>query len=54
VIGVGLALIIAAVILLFYSAWAAAPLGIVGFALVMLWFAGFGRRRSRMSGTGAK
>ena len=53
-IGVGIALIIAGIILLFYSAWAAAPLGIVGLALVMLWFAGFGRRRSRVSDTGTK
>jgi Flp pilus assembly protein TadB len=54
VIGVGLALIIAGIILLFYSPWAAAPVGIVGLALVVLWFAGFGRRRSRASGSGAK
>jgi Flp pilus assembly protein TadB len=54
VIGVGLALIIAGIVLLFYSPWAAAPVGIVGLALVVLWFAGFGRRRSRVSGTGAK
>ena len=53
-IGVGLALIIAGVILLFYSPWAAAPVGIVGLALVILWFAGFGRRRSRVSDTSAK
>jgi len=49
VIGVGIALIIAGVVLLFYVPWAAAPVGIVGIALVALWFAGFGRRSSRMS-----
>jgi Flp pilus assembly protein TadB len=54
VIGVGITLIVAGVILLFYSPWAAAPVGAVGLALVMLWFAGFGRRRSRVSETGAK
>ena len=53
-IGVGIALIIAGIILLFYSAWAAAPLGFVGLALVVLWFVGFGRRRSRVSDTSAK
>jgi len=54
VIGVGIALIIAGIVLLFYSAWAALPVGIVGLALVALWFAGFGRRRSPVSDTGAK
>lgn len=52
-IGVGIALIIAGVVLLFYSAWAAAPVALVGLALAVLWFAGFGRR-SRMSDTGTK
>jgi hypothetical protein len=54
VIGVGIALIIAGVVLLFYSAWAAAPVGIVGLALIVLWLAGFGRRTSRVSDSGAK
>lgn len=53
-IGVGVALIITGVVLVFYSPWAAAPVGIVGLALVVLWFAGFGRRRSRVSDTSAK
>ena len=53
-IGVGIALIIVGVVLLFYSPWAAAPVGIVGLALVMLWLAGFGRRRSRVSDSSAK
>ena len=53
-IGVGIALIIAGIVLIFYSEWAAAPVGTVGIALVVLWFVGFGRRRSRVSDTGAK
>jgi hypothetical protein len=49
VIGVGIALIMAGIVLLFFLPWAAAPVAVVGIVLVALWFAGFGRRTSRVS-----
>jgi hypothetical protein len=44
VIGVGVALVILGIVLVFLVPWAGIPVAIVGLALCLLWFAGFGRR----------
>lgn len=46
-IGVGIALIIGGVILLFLVPWVGWVVGFVGLFLAVLWFAGFGRRAAR-------
>jgi Flp pilus assembly protein TadB len=46
-IGVGIALLIFGVILLFVVPWVGIPVGIVGLVLAVLWIAGFGRRAAR-------
>jgi uncharacterized membrane protein YccF (DUF307 family) len=42
-IGVGIALLIVGIIVLFLIPWVGIPVGIVGLALAVLWLAGFGR-----------
>ena len=46
-IGVGIALLVVGVILLFVVPWVGVPVGIVGAVLATLWVAGFGRRAAR-------
>lgn len=46
-IGVGIALVIAGLVLLFFEPWVGAPLAVIGLALAVLWLAGFGRRVMR-------
>lgn len=46
-IGVGIAFVLVGIIFLFIAPWAGIPVGIVGLVLVILWFAGFGRRDGR-------
>jgi Flp pilus assembly protein TadB len=46
-IGVGVALIVVGIILLFVVPWVGIPVGIVGLILAILYFAGFGRRAAR-------
>jgi Flp pilus assembly protein TadB len=43
-IGLGLALLVIGLIFLFIIPWVGIPVGIVGVILVILYFAGFGRR----------
>lgn len=43
-IGVGILLVVAGVVLLVLMPWAGVPLTVVGLLLVALWLAGFGRR----------
>ncbi|HUZ98329.1 MAG TPA: hypothetical protein VMU74_03125 [Gaiellaceae bacterium] len=43
-IGVGVAFLIAGIVLVFLIPWAGIPVAIVGLVLCLLWFAGFGRR----------
>jgi Flp pilus assembly protein TadB len=43
-IGVGIAMIVIGVIFLFVIPWVGIPVGIVGLALTVAYFAGFGRR----------
>ncbi|MDX6467931.1 MAG: hypothetical protein QOI27_2971 [Gaiellaceae bacterium] len=43
-IGVGVALLVVGIILLFMLPWVGIPLGVVGLVLLVLWLAGFGRR----------
>jgi hypothetical protein len=43
-IGIGVALLILGIILLFLVPWVGIPVGIVGLVLAILWLAGFGRR----------
>jgi 4-hydroxybenzoate polyprenyltransferase len=43
-IGVGLALLVVGIILLFMLPWVGIVLGVVGIVLSFLYFAGFGRR----------
>jgi phosphotransferase system glucose/maltose/N-acetylglucosamine-specific IIC component len=46
-IGAALALIVLGIIFLFIVPWVGIPAGIVGLILVILYFAGFGRRAAR-------
>jgi len=46
-IGVGIALIVVGVVLLFVIPWVGIPVGVVGLVLAVLYFAGFGRRAAR-------
>ena len=46
-IGVGIALVVLGVILLFLIPWVGIPVAIVGLVLAVLYFAGFGRRAAR-------
>jgi len=46
-IGVGIALVIVGVALLFIAPWVGPPVAVVGLALAVLWLAGFGRRAAR-------
>jgi hypothetical protein len=46
-LGAALALIVLGVIFLFIIPWVGIPAGIVGLILVILYFAGFGRRAAR-------
>jgi hypothetical protein len=46
-IGVGVAMLVVGLILLFMLPWVGIVLGIVGLVLTVLWFAGFGRRAAR-------
>jgi hypothetical protein len=46
-IGVGVALVILGVIMLFLVPWVGWIVGFVGLFLAILWFAGFGRRAAR-------
>jgi hypothetical protein len=46
-IGVGLALIVIGIILLFMLPWVGIVLGVVGIVLSVLYLAGFGRRAAR-------
>jgi uncharacterized membrane protein YccF (DUF307 family) len=48
-IGLGLAFIIAGIVLLFIVPWVGIPVGIVGLVLAVLYLAGFGRRAARES-----
>jgi Flp pilus assembly protein TadB len=43
-IGVGLALLVIGVVLLFFVPWVGIPLGIVGVGLLVAYLAGFSRR----------
>jgi hypothetical protein len=47
VIGVGIALVVVGVIFLFVIPWVGIVVGLVGVALAIGWFAGFGRRAAR-------
>ena len=46
-IGVGIALLIVGIVLLFFIPWVGIPVGIVGLVLAALWLAGFGRSAAR-------
>ena len=46
-IGLGIAMVVIGVILLFIIPWVGIPVGIVGLVLAVLYFAGFGRRAAR-------
>jgi Flp pilus assembly protein TadB len=46
-IGLGFALLVVGIILLFLVPWVGIPVGIVGLVLAVLWLAGFGRRAAR-------
>jgi Flp pilus assembly protein TadB len=46
-IGVGIALVVIGIVLLFIIPWVGIPVGIVGIVLAALYFAGFGRRAAR-------
>jgi hypothetical protein len=46
-IGVGIALLIVGIVLLFFVPWVGAPLAVVGLLFAVLWLAGFGRRIMR-------
>ena len=46
-IGVGIALVVVGVIFLFVIPWVGIVVGLVGLALAVAWFAGFGRRAAR-------
>lgn len=46
-IGVGIALVVVGVVLLFLVPWVGWIVGFVGLLLAVLWFAGFGRRAAR-------
>jgi Flp pilus assembly protein TadB len=46
-IGVGIALVVVGLIFLFVIPWVGIIVGIVGIALAVAWFAGFGRRAAR-------
>jgi hypothetical protein len=46
-IGVGLALLVVGIIMLFVMPWVGIVLGVVGLVLAVLWIAGFGRRAAR-------
>jgi len=46
-IGVGLALVIVGIVMLFLVPWVGWVVCVVGLALAILWFAGFGRRAAR-------
>jgi hypothetical protein len=48
-IGAALALIVVGIVMLFMLPWAGIAVGVVGFVLVTLWLAGFGRRPSRQA-----
>lgn len=43
-IGVGIALVIVGIVLVFLIPWAGIPVAIVGLVLCLFWLAGFGRR----------
>jgi Flp pilus assembly protein TadB len=44
-IGLGIALVLVGIILLFILPWVGIPVGIVGLVLAILWFAGVARGR---------
>jgi Flp pilus assembly protein TadB len=46
-IGVGIALVVVGIIFLFVIPWVGIVVGVVGIALAIAWFAGFGRRAAR-------
>ncbi len=46
-IGVGIALLIVGIVLLFVVPWVGIPVGVVGLVLAVLWLAGFGRSVAR-------
>ena len=46
-IGVGIALVIVGIVLLFFEPWIGGVLVVVGLVLAVLWLAGFGRRGMR-------
>jgi Flp pilus assembly protein TadB len=46
-IGVGIALAMVGIVLLFILPWVGVPVAIVGLVLSVLWVAGFGRRAMR-------
>jgi hypothetical protein len=46
-IGVGIALVVAGLVLMFFAPWVGAPLAVTGLVLAVLWLAGFGRRLMR-------
>jgi len=46
-IGVAIALVVLGLIFLFIVPWVGIPVGVVGIVLVVLYFAGFGRRAAR-------
>jgi hypothetical protein len=50
VIGLGIALVVIGIILLFILPWVGIPLAIVGLVLAILWFAGLVRARGRQLG----
>lgn len=49
-IGLGIALVVIGIILLFILPWVGIPLGIVGLVLAILWFAGLIRARGGQPG----
>jgi 4-hydroxybenzoate polyprenyltransferase len=46
-IGVGIALLVVGIIVLFMLPWVGIVLGVVGLVLTVMYFAGFGRRAAR-------
>ena len=46
-IGVGIALVVVGIIMMFLVPWVGWIVGFVGLLLAALWFAGFGRRAAR-------
>ena len=44
-IGLGIALVVIGIVLLFILPWVGIPVGIVGLVLAILWFAGVARGR---------